>query len=82
MGMSGKPDGIRGGDVARYCLDGRIKEVADYCETDIVNTYGVWLRYELFRGRLTTAAFESSKTNLAEFIRSRGNAKPHLVDLI
>jgi hypothetical protein len=28
-------------------LDGKIKEIADYCETDIVNTLGVWLRYEL-----------------------------------
>jgi predicted PolB exonuclease-like 3'-5' exonuclease len=81
MGMSGKPVGIHGGEVARYCLEGRIKEVADYCETDIVNTYRVWLRYELFRGRLTHAAFTASEANLAEFIRLRGNTKPHLADL-
>ena len=40
MGMSGKPDGIHGGEVARYCLEGRIKEVADYCETDISTPIG------------------------------------------
>ena len=82
MGMSGKPDGMHGGQVAQYCLDGRIKEVADYCETDIVNTYRVWLRYELFRGRMTQAQFETSESNLAEFIRARGNTKPHLIDLL
>jgi 3'-5' exonuclease len=82
MGMSGKPDGIRGGDVARYCLDGRIKEVAEYCETDIVNTYRVWLRYELFRGRLTQAGYAASETNLIEYIRLRSNTKPHLIDLM
>jgi 3'-5' exonuclease len=81
MGMSGKPVGIHGGEVARYCLEGRIKEVADYCETDIVNTYRVWLRYELFRGRLNNASFAASETNLIEFIRLRSNAKPHLIDL-
>jgi 3'-5' exonuclease len=81
MGLSGKPTAIDGGEVARYCQEGRIKEVADYCETDIVNTYRVWLRYELFRGRLTNAAFVASETNLDEFIRLRGNTKPHLVDL-
>jgi predicted PolB exonuclease-like 3'-5' exonuclease len=70
------------GQVAQYCLDGRIKEVADYCETDIVNTYRVWLRYELFLSRLTNAAFEASETNLTEFIRLRSNTKPHLVDLM
>src|SRR4030095_6002592 len=45
MGLPGKPDGMHGGQVAQYCLDGRIKEVADYCETDVVNTYRVWLRH-------------------------------------
>jgi 3'-5' exonuclease len=81
MGMSGKPHGIQGGDVGRYCLEGRIKEVADYCETNIVNTYRVWLRYELFRGRLDSSSFAASETNLIEFIRLRSNAKPHLIDL-
>jgi 3'-5' exonuclease len=57
------------------------KGVADYCETDIVNTYRVWLRYELFRGRLTNPGLEASETNLIDFIRLRGNTKPHLVDL-
>ena len=78
MGMSGKPDGMHGGQVAQYCLDGRIKEVADYCETDVVNTYRVWLRYELFRGKLTPIQFQLSEQKLGEFIRARCNAKPHL----
>ena len=37
-----------GGEVERYFHEGKIKEIADYCESDIVNTYRVWLRYELF----------------------------------
>jgi 3'-5' exonuclease len=67
--------------VAQYCLDGRIKEVADYCETDVVNTYRVWLRYELFRGKLTPIQFQLSEQKLGEFIRARSNAKPHLVGM-
>ena len=51
MGLPGKPDGIDGGEVDKYFSEGRIQEIADYCETDIVNTYRVWLRYELFRGQ-------------------------------
>ena len=53
MGMPGKPEGIDGNEVERYFLEGRVKEIAEYCETDVVNTYRVWLRYELFRGRLS-----------------------------
>ena len=82
MGLPGKPDGLSGSDVEQYFAEGRIKEIADYCETDVVNTYRVWLRYELFRGRLSEEAFRASEANLEEFTRTRGNAKPHLAELI
>ena len=78
MGLPGKPDGIGGADVERYCREGRVAEVASYCETDGVNTYRVWLRYELFRGRLTENGLQASEANLSDYIRSRSDAKPHL----
>jgi predicted PolB exonuclease-like 3'-5' exonuclease len=78
MGLPGKPDGIHGGEVHRYFREGRIKDIADYCETDIVNTYRVWLRYELFRGRLTLADYEASNQALAEYLKKREDTKPHL----
>jgi 3'-5' exonuclease len=77
MGMPGKPEGIDGNEVERYFLEGRIKEIADYCETDVVNTYRVWLRYELFRGRLIESEHQGSECNLAEFIAARLNRAPH-----
>jgi predicted PolB exonuclease-like 3'-5' exonuclease len=82
MGMAGKPSGTDGGEVALYFLEGKVKEIADYCETDIVNTYRLWLRYELFRGALTPIQFQLSEQKLAEFIKARSNAKPHLDGMI
>jgi predicted PolB exonuclease-like 3'-5' exonuclease len=61
---------------------GRIKEVAEYCETDIVNTYRVWLRYELFRGGLSPDAYEQCEANLAGWISARAGSKQHLMGLI
>src|SRR5271166_5947787 len=78
MGLPGKPDGMGGADVERFCREGRVADVADYCETDVVNTYRVWLRYELFRGRLTENGLRASEANLSDYIRSRSDAKPHL----
>ena len=75
MGMPGKSEGIDGTDVERYCLEGKIKEIADYCETDVVNTYRVWLRYELFRGRLSESDHQASERNLADFIAARAQHK-------
>jgi len=51
----------------RYFREGKIKEIADYCETDVVGTYQLWLRYELFRGTLSQETFEASERNLADF---------------
>lgn len=82
MGLPGKPEGIDGNEVERYFLEGRIKEIADYCETDVVNTYRIWLRYELFRGGLTDVEFQAGETNLIEFVKARGNTKPHLSGLM
>jgi 3'-5' exonuclease len=82
MGMPGKPDGIDGGQVERYFREGKIKEIAEYCESDVVNTYRVWLRYELFRGRLTERTHRASELNLVEFIKRRENTKLHLSGIV
>jgi predicted PolB exonuclease-like 3'-5' exonuclease len=75
MGLPGKPKGIDGAEVERYFHEGKVKEIADYCEGDVVNTYQVWLRYELFRGTLSQDAFEKSQWNLEDFMNVRGNTK-------
>jgi predicted PolB exonuclease-like 3'-5' exonuclease len=82
MGLAGKPNGISGADVEKFYLEGRIREIAQYCESDVVNTYRVWLRYEHFRGRLSISDFEASEACLREFLKARGNTKPHLADLM
>ena len=71
MGLPGKPKGFDGSEVERCYREGKIKEVADYCETDVVGTYQMWLRYELFRGTLSQKAFEASQQNLADFMNAR-----------
>ena len=36
--------------VEGYFREGKIQEIAAYCEGDVIHTYRLWLRYELFRG--------------------------------
>jgi 3'-5' exonuclease len=78
MGLSGKPDGMTGGEVEKYYRDGRIRDIAEYCESDVVNTYRIWLRYELFRGRLADAEFPASEACLVDFIEARERARSTL----
>ena len=82
MGLPGKPEGIDGSKVWEHVRAGRIQECADYGETDVVNTYRVWLRYELFRGAITPEQMVASEADLTEFITSRLAERPHLAFLV
>lgn len=68
MGLPGKL-GMDGSAVWGAWLDGRIDEIRDYCETDVVNTHLVFLRFQMMRGLLTAAEHDSElalvKTSLA-----------------
>lgn len=61
MGLDGKPQEIDGSQVGEYYRAGRIQEIADYCISDVVNTYRLWLRYELFKGNLDEEGFARSE---------------------
>ena len=79
MGLPGKPDSMDGSEVTQYHRDGQLQDIADYCESDVVNTYRVWLRYELFRGKLSEREFQAGWVNLSDYIQTHSNTKPHLV---
>ena len=51
MGLPGKL-GMDGGAVWGAYLAGQIDDIRDYCETDVVNTYLVYLRFQQMRGHL------------------------------
>jgi 3'-5' exonuclease len=79
MGMPGKPDGFAGNEVESYFREGKIQEIAAYCEGDVIHTYRLWLRYELFRGRITQEKYEQCELHLIEFLdlrRSRTSPQP------
>jgi 3'-5' exonuclease len=40
IGLPGKPDGISGAELERYYRDGHIREIAEYCESDVVKPTG------------------------------------------
>jgi predicted PolB exonuclease-like 3'-5' exonuclease len=57
MGFPGKL-GMDGSAVWGAFQDGRLEDIWRYCETDVVNTYLVFLRFQLMRGALTPVQHE------------------------
>ena len=78
LGLTGKPEGMDGSRVEEMFLAGQIEEVARYCESDVLNTYRVWLVYELFRGAITAKELDWSEMQVKDFVASRKAANPHL----
>ena len=73
LGLPGKL-GFSGDKVWGAVLDGQLSAVRHYCETDVLNTYLVLLRFEQFRGRLDSQAYALEVVRLKELLRASGAA--------
>ena len=56
IGFPGKL-GMDGSKVWEAYQQGRLKEIRDYCETDVVNTWLVFVRFQMMRGQFTRAQY-------------------------
>ena len=74
IGLPGKL-GMGGDKVFEYWREGRIAEIRSYCETDVLNTYLIWLRFELVRGQLTAEELASELERVREWLAE--HAEPH-----
>ena len=68
--------GMTGEEVWAHFRSGDIAAIRDYCETDVVNTYLIYLRFELIRGRLSPAEYERELGSTREYLAAQ--TKPHL----
>lgn len=67
IGYPGKM-GMNGAQVFDEYLKGHLKQIRDYCETDVLNTYGVYLHFERMRGTLTAAAHAAAEAQLYDYL--------------
>ena len=75
LGLPGKL-GMSGEAVWEAHLEGRSAEIRHYCETDVINTYLVYLRFELMRGRLTHEEHARERGLVRDWLGAAG--EPHL----
>lgn len=79
LGLPGKM-GIDGSKVWDYYQCGKIEQIRNYCETDVLNTYLVYLRFELIRGKLTPEQYEKECQLVREMLQQE--QKPHLTEFL
>jgi len=75
LGFPGKM-GMSGAKVWENYQAGDIEGIRNYCETDVLNTYLVYLRFELMRGNLSEDHYEQEYALLQQSLKEEN--KPHL----
>ena len=79
IGFPGKL-GMDGSKVWEAFQQGKLAEIRNYCETDVVNTYLVFARFQLMRGQFTQARYEKE----CELVRSTlsKSEEPHWIEYL
>ena len=67
LGYPGKM-GMAGDKVYEAYADNRLIDIRDYCETDVLNTYLVFLRFQMMRGLLTPEDLAAEEQLLQEML--------------
>ena len=78
LGLPGKM-GMSGSKVWEQYLAGEIKAIRDYCETDALNTYLVYLHWQFVRGNLSASILESEHETVRQALAS---GEPHLQEFL
>jgi len=77
LGIPGKL-GMDGSQVKEFFEAGKLAEIRNYCETDVLSTYLIFLRFALFRGEITAAGHAASIANLRAHLEVENAGRPHL----
>jgi 3'-5' exonuclease len=72
LGLPGKL-AMHGGMVQEYFDTARFDEIHRYCRTDVIQTYFLFLRVELMRGRVTRNAYEAAFSGSSTFLQDLTN---------
>ena len=68
LGLPGKM-GMGGSKVWDYHQDGQLKQIRDYCETDALNTYLVYLQWLFMRGHMDEVTLQREQDVVALAIK-------------
>lgn len=80
LGLPGKL-GMDGSQVGDYFLEGKLQEIRNYCETDVLNTYLIYLRFQLIRGKLSSETYDKEVALAKEYLTQQ-EEKPHFKQFI
>lgn len=74
--------GMDGSQVYAQYLAGQTEDIRRYCETDVMNTYLVYCRFQKMRGGLTEAEYEQEIAMVKETLGSLAPSESHWAEYL
>ena len=81
LGLPGKM-GLDGSQVWDAYQAGNLAGIRQYCETDVLNTYVIYLRFELMRGRITRERHAEEVERVKALLRAGKDDQPHFAEFL
>lgn len=79
LGIPGKI-GVDGSQVISMYDDGELEEIDNYCETDVLNTYLIYLHYQLLMGNISNEGFINMNKDLINYLKTEN--KDHFIEFL
>lgn len=70
LNLPGKYD-VHGDEVMNLYYDGKQDKIDEYCESDTLNTYWLFLKYELLRGKLNLDDYSNYLSLMSEYLNKQ-----------
>src|SRR4051794_11667901 len=81
IGLPGKL-GTHGSEVDAMVKRGEIAKVRDYCESDVLNLFVLYVRWALLSGRTDLEGHNASLDSLARCLEAERGERPHLGEFL
>ena len=70
LGLPGKYD-VSGDQVLELYYDAKQDKIDEYCQSDTLNTYLLFLKYELLRGKIRKEDYANYLANMQKFLNEK-----------
>ncbi len=70
VGLPGKYD-VHGDEVTELYYNNEIEKIKEYCESDVLNTYWLYLKYELLKGMISKEDYMDNLFGFAEKLNEK-----------
>lgn len=74
--------GVDGSKVTQMYDDGKLKEIRDYCETDVLNTFLLYIIYQHHNGSMSQESLQKCRDSLKDYLQENSKKAAHFKEFL